>query len=292
MPSRSRDRQLAKLAERRRAEKEAARHRKKTIVGTVLGLVLAIAIGVAGVKYLAGSGTNSAGPTHSSSASPSTSPSASPVPFKQTGTVNAQPPPKQVACGAKVPAQAGTAKPQYSTEPPMQIDTTKTYTATFKTSCGTIVIQLDGKSAPHTVNSFVFLAQHHFFDGLYFTRLDTSIAVIQGGDPTGTGSGGPGYSIPDELHGGETYDTGVFAMAKTSAPNSGGSQFFIISGPAGAGLNASPNYTVFGRIISGLAVAQKIQALPITNPGAPAGTPGAQLPKKTVYMESVTITVT
>jgi cyclophilin family peptidyl-prolyl cis-trans isomerase len=227
----------------------------------------------------------------SSSASSTASPSPSPVQFQQTGTVKAQPPPKQVACGAKVPAQAANPKPQYSTEPPMKIDTTKTYTATFKTSCGTIVISLDAKSAPHTVNSFVFLAQHQYFDGQYFTRLDTSIDVVQGGDPTGSGSGGPGYSIPDELHGGETYDTGVFAMAKTAAPNSGGSQFFIITGTAGSGLNASPNYTIFGRIISGLAIAQKIQALPILQPNAPPNTPGAQQPKNTVYIDSVTITV-
>jgi cyclophilin family peptidyl-prolyl cis-trans isomerase len=282
MPSRARDRQLAKLAERRRAEKEAASHRRKTIIGTSLGLVVAIIGVVAGVKYLARTGVSSASPSASTSSSSSVSPS--PVAFKQTGTVKPPPGPKQVACGASAPAAASKPKPQYSTEPPMTVDPNKTYTATVKTSCGTLVFTLDVKNAPHTVNSFVFLADHHFFDGQYFTRLDTSIAVVQGGDPTETGSGGPGYSIPDELHGGETYGPGTLAMAKTSAPNSGGSQFFIITGAAGHGLDANPNYTIFGKLISGLAVAQKIQALPT------GGTSG-QTPTKAIYMESVTIAV-
>lgn len=287
MPSRSRDRQLAKLAERRRAEKAAAAHRRKTIILTALGLLVAV-LGVgAGVKYLAGTGVSSASPSHSASASSSVS--ASPLPFGQKGTVSPPPGPKQVACGGTVPAFAGRPKPQFTTEPPMLVDPKKTYTVTMTTSCGTIVFRLDAKSAPHAVNSFVFLAQHHFFDGLYFTRLDTSIDVVQGGDPNETGTGGPGYTIPDELHGGETYGPGTLAMAKTSAPNSGGSQFFIITGAAGHSLDTSPNYTIFGKIVSGLAVAQKIQALPVKDPAA--GISG-QMPKKAVYMESVTVSVT
>lgn len=281
MPSRARDRQLAKLAERRRAEKEAARHRRRTIVGTSLGLAVAIVAVVAGVKYLAGTGVSSASPTRSIS-SASSSVSASPLPFGQKGTVTPPPGPKQVACGGTVPPFAGRPKPQFTTEPAIFIDVKKTYTVTMKTSCGTMVFQLDAKSAPHTVNSFVFLAQHDFFDGLYFTRLDPSIAVLQGGDPTETGSGGPGYSIPDELHGGETYGPGTLAMAKTSAPNSGGSQFFIITGAAGHGLDANPNYTVFGKLVSGLAVAQKIQ-------GLPTGGASGQTPTQAVYMDSVTV---
>ena len=149
----------------------------------------------------------------------------------------------------------------------MKIDQKATYTATMVTSCGTIVIELDAKRAPQTVNSFVFLANKGYFDGQYFHRLDTSIDVIQGGDPSGTGGDGPGYAIPDELTGKFTYTPGTLAMANAGA-NTGGSQFFIITGPEGTNLDGNPNYTIFGKVVEGLDVAQKIQALPILDPNA------------------------
>jgi len=157
------------------------------------------------------------------------------------------------------------------------------------TSCGTIVIELDPKTAPQTVNSFVFLANHRFFDGQYFHRIDTSIDVLQGGDPLGTGTGGPGYSIPDELQGGEQYGPGVLAMANAGA-NTGGSQFFIITGKNGHNLDAQPNYTIFGHIVRGLDVAQRMQQLPIADPAAAAqGDLTGQAPKQAIYIDSVTI---
>ena len=188
----------------------------------------------AGLLLINGGGSSQASPspTVSPTGSPSASPSPQGKPGTQTGTVKPQPAPTTVACGAQAPKGAGKPKPQFAGPPPMKIDTSKTYIATMETSCGTIVIELDAKTAPQTVNSFVFLANHHFFDGQYFTRIDTSIDVLQGGDPTGIGSGGPGYSIPDELRGGEQYAPGVFAMANAGA-NTGGSQFFIITGPNG-----------------------------------------------------------
>ena len=229
-------------------------------------------------------------PTVSPSGSPSASPSPQGKPGTQTGTVDPQPAPTAVACGAQAPKGAGTPKPQFAGPPPMKIDPSKTYVATMETSCGTIVIELDPKTAPQTVNSFVFLANHHFFDGQYFTRIDTSIDVLQGGDPTGTGSGGPGYSIPDELQGNEQYAPGVFAMANAGA-NTGGSQFFIITGKNGHKLDANPNYTIFGNITGGLKVAQRIQQLPIKDPNAASqGDITGQAPKQAVYIDSVTIT--
>ena len=140
------------------------------------------------------------------------------------------------------------------------------------------------------MNSFVFLANHGYFDGQYFHRIDTSIDVLQGGDPTGTGSGGPGYAIPDELQGGEQYGSGVFAMANAGA-NTGGSQFFIITGGNGHNLDSNPNYTIFGHII------QRTRC-GATHPGAPDHRPGrrragditGQAPKEAVYIDSVTIT--
>jgi cyclophilin family peptidyl-prolyl cis-trans isomerase len=108
---------------------------------------------------------------------------------------------------------------------------------------------------------------------------------IQGGDPTGTGEGRPGYTIPDELTGNESYDPGVVAMAN-AGPNTGGSQFFIVYGPKGHGL--APNYTIFGRVVKGLGVVKRIAKIPVADPSAgPAG----QQPSKTVYIDAVTITV-
>ncbi len=120
--------------------------------------------------------------------------------------------------------------------------------ATIATSVGTLDASLDATKAPCTVNSFVSLAKQGFYDNTPCHRLTTAVIfVLQCGDPTGTGTGGPGYTIPDELSGTETYGAGTLAMAKTDAPNSGGSQFFIVYKDTGL----PPNYTVFGHITSG-----------------------------------------
>ena len=201
-----------------------------------------------------------------------------------TNTVEPQPGPAEVACGGTEPEDATTPKPQFS-EPEQVVKEGTTYTAEMQTSCGTIVIELLADRAPETVNSFVFLAQKGYFDGQRFHRLDTSIDVIQGGDPTGTGTGSPGYTIPDELTGDESYGPGVLAMAN-SGPNTGGSQFFLVTGEAGHNLDANPAYTIFGMVVKGLDVAKRIQELPIQDPSA--GIPGQQ-PKQSVYIEKVTI---
>lgn len=292
MSKRSRERQLAKLAARRQAERDAQRRRRGRILGGI-GIVIAVILLVlAGTIIFGGSVTTQAtsSPTVSPSASPSASPSPQGKPGTKTGTVDPQPAPAAVACGAKAPDGAGRPKPQFAGPPPMKIDPKTTYTATMVTSCGTIVIELDPKTAPQTVNSFVFLANHHYFDGQYFHRLDTSIDVLQGGDPLGTGTGGPGYSIPDELQGGEKYGPGVLAMANAGA-NTGGSQFFIITGKNGHKLDAQPNYTIFGHIVRGLDVAQRMQKLPIKDPAAASqGNLTGQAPKDAIYIDSVTIT--
>ena len=203
-------------------------------------------------------------------------------------TVKPTPGPKEVACGGQQPKDALTPKPQFP-KPEQVLKKGKTYTAEMQTSCGTITIELLADQAPQTVNSFVFLAEQGYFDGQRFHRLDTSIDVIQGGDPTATGSGGPGYSIPDELTGNESYGPGTLAMAN-AGPNTGGSQFFIITGDKGHDLDANPNYTIFGKITDGLDVAKTIQALPIQDPNAAAsGDLSGQQPKESVYIEKVTI---
>jgi cyclophilin family peptidyl-prolyl cis-trans isomerase len=290
MSKRSRDRQLAKLAAQRQADRYAALRRRNRIVGAIAG-VIAVVVAVVGLGLIIGGGDTTTGASGTPSASPTSSPSPSAAPGTKTGTVTptAATEDGAVACGAQAPPQAGKPKPQFAGPPPMKIDTKATYRATMVTSCGTIVIELDAKRAPKSVNSFVFLAGKGYFDGQYFHRLDTSIDVIQGGDPSGTGQGGPGYAIPDELKGDEKYTPGTLAMAN-AGPNTGGSQFFIITGPDGANLNANPNYTIFGHIVKGVDVAKRIQELPILDPEAAAnGDLSGQRPKEAVYLERVTI---
>jgi cyclophilin family peptidyl-prolyl cis-trans isomerase len=292
MSKRSRDRQLAKLAARRQAERDAAIRRRNLIMGSAFG-VLGLVVVIVGLSLLLGDDTTTP-PSATPSVSPSASASPSAAPGTKIGTITptAANDSGEVACGAKAPATAGKPKPQFAGPPPMKIDTEATYRATMVTSCGTIVIELDAKRAPQTVNSFVFLAKQGYFDGQYFHRLDTSIDVIQGGDPSGTGSDGPGYAIPDELNGKLTYTPGTLAMANAGA-NTGGSQFFIITGPEGTNLDGNPNYTIFGKILEGLGVAQEIQALPIIDPAAAAnGDLSGQRPKQAVYIDKVTIAKT
>src|SRR6202453_5103953 len=162
-------------------------------------------------------------------------------------------------------------------EPPMLIDTSKRYVATMVTSHGTMVIALDPLAAPKTVNSFVFLARYHYFDGVIFHRIIPGF-VLQGGDPTGTGRGGPGYKFADELPKAGRYELGSLAMAN-AGPNTNGSQFFIISGAAGQ--RWPRHYSLFGKVVGGLDIVQAIDAV---------GTPGAVKPKEKVTIESVTIT--
>jgi cyclophilin family peptidyl-prolyl cis-trans isomerase len=290
MSKRSRDRHLAKLAAQRQAERSAALRRRNRIVGVIAG-VIAVVVAIVGLGLILGGGdtTTTTGASATPSASPSPSPSAAAGTKTGTVTPTAATENGAVACGAQAPPQADKPKPQFAGPSPRRIDTKATYRATMVTSCGSIVIELDAKRAPQTVNSFVFLAEKGYFDGQYFHRLDTSIDVIQGGDPTGTGQGGPGYAIPDELKGDEKYTPGTLAMAN-AGPNTGGSQFFIITGPAGANLNSAPNYTIFGHIVKGLDVAKRIQQLPIVDPEAAAnGDLSGQRPKEAVYLERVTI---
>ena len=143
----------------------------------------------------------------------------------------------------------------YSTPPAMSIDTNKEYTATFDTSRGTIVCDLFTKDAPNTVNNFVFLARDKFYDGTTFHRVIANF-MIQGGDPTGTGRGGPGYKFEDETKNNpRKHQVGSLSMAN-AGPNTNGSQFFITH-IATDWLNGK--HTVFGQVRSGQEVVNAIQ---------------------------------
>jgi len=146
-------------------------------------------------------------------------------------------------------------KQRFSAPPPMVIDPEKRYTATMETTKGTLRIALDPVAAPKTVNNFVFLARWHYYDGVHFHRVIPGF-VLQGGDPEGTGRGGPGYQFADELPKPGRYEIGSLAMAN-AGPNTNGSQFFVICGPDGAGL--PPLYSLFGKVVSGLDVVSVIE---------------------------------
>jgi cyclophilin family peptidyl-prolyl cis-trans isomerase len=177
------------------------------------------------------------------------------------------------------PPEAGAAerKTTFAKAPPTCIDASKTYLAEVKTSKGDFTITLDAKRAPKTVNSFVFLARNKFYDGVKFHRIIPGF-VVQGGDPQGTGQGGPGYQLPDELPKAGEYKPGSVAMAN-AGPDTNGSQFFVVTGPEGAQL--PPKYTLFGEVTAGMETVKALEAV---------GTPGAGTPSEEVVMTSVRIT--
>ena len=166
---------------------------------------------------------------------------------------------------------------KFSSAPEMGIDTSKRYTATMETSMGTMVIALDAINAPLTVNNFVFLALNHYYEGVIFHRIINGF-MCQGGDPTGTGTGGPGYRFNDETVK-QRYQLGSIAMAN-AGPNTNGSQFFLISGASGVGL--PPQYNHFGQIVKGLEVLDAMQAVQ---------TARGDRPLTDVVINKVTITV-
>jgi cyclophilin family peptidyl-prolyl cis-trans isomerase len=285
MPNRSRDKQLAKLAARRQAERQAAKRRRDLTLG-VVGSVAGLALLIAGYVILTGDDEQPA-----ASATPSVSASAEPTgePGSRSGSVTpVVEPPSTVACGGEAPPGAGGKTPQFIGPPPMTIDEQATYTATIATSCGTFEAELRPDIAPEAVNSFVFLAERGFYDGLTFHRIVQDF-VIQGGDPLGDGSGGPGYSFEIETSPRQTFDApGMMAFAN-SGPGTNGSQFFVTLAATpqldpGAG---SGEYTIFGEVTDGLDVVEAIGGVAGTeNPGIPGE---LSVPTEAVYIDSITI---
>ena len=170
---------------------------------------------------------------------------------------------------------------QWPNPPPMTIDQNKQYAATIKTNYGDIVVQLFPKDAPLTVNNFVFLSRQGFYDGVKFHRIVKDF-VIQSGDPTGTGSGGPGYKFADEKVT-RDYITGTLAMAN-SGLNTNGSQFFITLVDLSGQL--PKKYTIFGLVSSGFDVVQNIGNVPVkANPL----TGEISVPTVNVYTSTISI---
>ena len=164
---------------------------------------------------------------------------------------------------------------QYESAPELTIDLAKSYSATLHTNHGDIQIEFQPERSPQAVNNFLFLAQDGFYDGVVFHRVIPGF-MIQGGDPTGTGQGGPGYKFRDELEGSPGYGRGTVAMAN-AGPNTNGSQFFICH--ADAGLPHS--YTVFGAVTTGMEAVDAIAA---------SNTDHSDKPDQECTINSVTIT--
>lgn len=182
--------------------------------------------------------------------------------------------------GAEVecPPEEGSAEPvqSFNAAPPMCIDPEQTYTAVLETDAGEVTIALDAAKAPKTVNNFVVLSRYGFYEGVTFHRVIPTF-MIQGGDPTGQGNGGPGYQFEDELPKAGEYEVGSIAMAN-AGPDTNGSQFFIVTGDAGVDL--PPKYSLFGKVTEGMDVVTEIE-----QDGTDSG-----VPETTHTIEKVTIT--
>ncbi|MEU6850692.1 peptidylprolyl isomerase [Actinacidiphila alni] len=276
-----RRRQLAREKFERQQQRRVQMRRKSRTRNSVIAAVLAVVVIGGGTAWGLGAFDGSdkkkddaanAANTPSASASASTSP-----------TAKAPDPCNKAAAGKPSTAQ-------WKTEPKMAIDKSAKYTFTLRTTCGSIPIALDAAKAPDTVNSFKFLADKGFFDHSKCHRLVTNgIYVLQCGDPTGQGNGGPGYTIPDEnltslgkadAQGTVTYPAGTVAMANTGQPHTGGSQFFLVYKDS----PLAPSYTPFGTIdAAGLKVLTKIAGA-----GESTGQ-GDGAPNATVVIDKATV---
>jgi cyclophilin family peptidyl-prolyl cis-trans isomerase len=279
MPSDKRQRQdegrLLRLEEQRLANQKVQRRRQLRYLGFILAAIV-VAAGLISIF----SADDADDPVDSADSSTTTTTEATPgaeVVLPEAGA--------SITGETPCPAADGTAERTTSFEqaPPMCIDAAKTYTATLATTEGDIVIELDPANAPQTVNNFVVLARYHFYDDVQFHRIVTGF-VNQAGDPIGPepGTGGPGYTIPDEAPAdpATAYAPGTVAMARTQEPNSAGSQFFLVIGDEGGALSGTGTYAVLGKIIEGQDVSEAINTFGNAE----------QQPTKAITITSVTIT--
>jgi cyclophilin family peptidyl-prolyl cis-trans isomerase len=266
--ARQKEQHRTRVEEARRAA--AAAERKKRLVNS--SIVAGLLVAVVAVLWWANSSNDTKTAATTTTAADKTTTTA----VGQTTTTAAT----AAAVGtAECPAADGSSKKPESFDgpPKMCIDAAKKYTAKVATNQGDFTIALDPAKAPNTVNNFVFLSRYHFYDGVIFHRIMKDF-MFQGGDPTGTGSGGPGYKFADELPKAGEYEKYSVAMAN-SGPNTNGSQFFVITGAQGVAL--TPDYSLFGKVTEGTDIADKIGAVE---------TETGDRPKSDVTIKSITIT--
>lgn len=273
-----RRKQLARQKYLRQQARRAQSRRRARIRNSVIGTILAVALGAGAAATAAGAFS---GDDDSDSVLDKAKESASPTPSSKA------PDP------CDEPAKGKPGKKQWKKEPEMSIDTSASYTMELATTCGEIAIELDAENAPRTVNSFHFLAGEGYFDHTECHRLVTEgIHVLQCGDPTATGQGNPGYTIPDEnledprLKDG-VYPAGTVAMANSYNPqtdqgkNSGGSQFFLVYKDS----KLPAYYTPFGKVTKGMDVLKKV-AKAGTSPDPATG---VTVPNATVVIDEATV---
>ena len=275
MGTEKRERKKANKAARQEREIRQQRvdnaRRKATKWGTLLVVGLGLVVGIAALGG-AFSGDDTASDSAASDA----------LATDSSETSSDAVTPTTVASTVDCPPADGSAPQQqtFDSAPPTCIDANSSYTAEIVTNKGTLVVELDQARAPLAVNNFVTLARYHYFDNTECHRIIPGF-MAQCGDPTATGTGGPGYRFADELPEAGEYQIGSLAMAN-SGPDTNGSQFFIISGETG--VNLPPNYTLFGQVTEGLD--DTLPALDAAGNPASNGVP----PLEQVIIESVTIT--
>jgi peptidyl-prolyl cis-trans isomerase B (cyclophilin B) len=281
--------QRQRLQQKKEAERRARKRarRQKVAAQWVIGMVVLALLGtIVGLAAFGGK--------KKSAATPSITPS-------QTVSPSPSPTPSYLIPGCSKPSSAKPNGKQFKKAPAMTIDKTKTYLVTMKTTCGTMTWKLDPKIAPATVNNIVFLVKQHFYDNTIFHRVQVvtaaeaaanpggggAFAIVQGGDPTGTGSGSPGYSYRGESPPkGEKYPRGTLAMANSGSLSTNGSQFFVVvhSWPS-----LPPQYSVFGSVTGAASFATLDRMLKAQ--GAPLGQGLGVSPNPAIKIISAAVTV-
>jgi len=274
--SNKRQRELARAKAERQAARRAAEERRRRRLTVIISSVVGVLIVVGAVAFLlrpastdTASGDSTSLPTPTDALpTPTDAPAPTDVP---SGSASASSSPTATVAGCEPAPPSRPNDLSWPQPPPETIKATGTYDLTLTTNCGDVVIRLDQKAAPVTANSMVFLADQKYFDLTSCHRLVTEgIFVLQCGDPAGNGTGGPGYSIPDEnlpKDAPNNYPAGTVAMANAGA-NTGGSQFFIVYEDT----TLPPNYTIWGQVTSGLDVVTAVAAAGVEG-GATDGPP-------------------
>jgi cyclophilin family peptidyl-prolyl cis-trans isomerase len=278
MATTKRERQKAARRQKLEQMERANKRRKMIRRGVITAIVAVLVVGSAALLF-AGKST----PTTTTTSTTSTSSTTTTTEISKADEA-AQAKANGLAAAAGCPASTLTKVNTltWKTAPAMTINKSLTYYAHFVTTAGSFVVKLDAATAPITTNNFIFLVDHKFYNCVIFQRAQRGF-MFQGGDPTGTGTGGPGYTIPDELPktGTPTYPLYSVAMAN-AGPNTGGSQFFIVTGKEGETLQ--PSYSLFGQVVSGMNVVMKINS-----EGNPNASSSGIPPLVTNRMLSVTI---
>ncbi len=277
------------MAELQQAQRRRQRGRRVIIVVVIVAVAIGLAI-YTGTRGNSKSKVSTSGTTSTTRVGSSTTAAGS-----STSVASVTPPTAAPVTGAgKFTGATPCPNPNgsnphitsFAHPPPNCLTPGKTYTATFVTTEGNIVVALNTTKTPKTANNFIVLSRYHYYDGTAMFRTDTSIDIIQGGAPhtQGASDPGPGYTIPDEGSG-YKYVPGDLTMARTSAPNSAGAQYFFCAGASCSNLNSQGTYVTFGVTTSGLPVLEKILALNVNESNGLGGAPSPL-----VLVKSINIT--